>query len=169
MIFDSSFIPFHLSMVIVFCLLWIRPQRTLFSLQNQVIWFGGYFFITGYSLQIMMMIISDQPLVWWFAIIVSAMLAFILVILLKQHIKTLTFQPNLMSTQHFLGQIAVICDPKAKVGKPAQATLRDASGQLHIVWVEPESGELIQGQQVILIKLKSTYYTVKEIVPLNRE
>ena len=59
---------------------------------------------------------------------------------------------------------------KARPSFRTQARVRDPYGQLHLVDVEPEFGELEQDSQVILIRMKRGHYIAKKIAtskPLN--
>lgn len=63
-----------------------------------------------------------------------------------------------------LGRLATLSQ-KARPSFPAQARVRDPYGQLHLVDVEPEFGELEQDSQVILIRMKRGHYIAKKIAP----
>jgi hypothetical protein len=65
-----------------------------------------------------------------------------------------------------LGRLATL-STQARPSFPAQARVRDQFGQLHIVDVEPEFGELEQGSQVILIRMKRGHYIAKKIARLQ--
>lgn len=61
-----------------------------------------------------------------------------------------------------LGRLATL-GGKARPSFPAEARIRDEFGQLHIVDVEPEFGELEPDSQVILIRRKRGHYVAKKI------
>lgn len=52
----------------------------------------------------------------------------------------------------FIGKIAYIVLGRASLGKPAQAKLKDAHGQVHYIMIEPDiEGEIFEHGQAILI------------------
>lgn len=67
----------------------------------------------------------------------------------------------------FLGQIARVHSEKAQIGNPAQAILRDEHGDEHFIAIEPEMGELQQGDCVLLVIDKTDYYVVRKIPALH--
>ncbi len=67
-----------------------------------------------------------------------------------------------VSSDSFIGRVAIITTGTARKGYAAQARLNDEHGQTHYVMVEPDSvsEELPQGSEVLLIKKKGTRFTV---------
>lgn len=65
-----------------------------------------------------------------------------------------------VSTDSFIGRIAIITTGTARRGSAAQARLNDQYGQTHYVMVEPDSAEetLPSGTEVLLIKKAGTRF-----------
>jgi hypothetical protein len=66
-----------------------------------------------------------------------------------------------VSSDSFVGRVAVITTGNARAGYAAQARLRDEHGQTHYVMVEPDSAkeQLPQGSEVLLIKKQGVHFT----------
>lgn len=67
-----------------------------------------------------------------------------------------------VSSNSFIGRIAVVTTGIARKGYAAQARLTDEHGQTHYVMVEPDSSndELPQGSEVLLIKKIGNHFAV---------
>lgn len=65
-----------------------------------------------------------------------------------------------VSTDSFVGRIALITLGKAEKGNPAQARLKDRFGKSHYIMVEPETEDVVfeQGEQVLLITKSSAVF-----------
>ncbi|WP_299472117.1 YqiJ family protein [uncultured Roseibium sp.] len=70
-------------------------------------------------------------------------------------------ESDAVSRQTFVGKPAVIVQGNAKAGLPAQARLKDASGQSHYLLVEPDvdGEELEQGTDIIIVRQKGPHFT----------
>ena len=66
-------------------------------------------------------------------------------------------ETDAVSSDTFVGKVAVIIRGVATRGVPAEAKLRDAKGQMHYVLVEPDSddGSLPSGSEVLLVSQMS--------------
>ncbi|KAF7277598.1 hypothetical protein GWI33_003282 [Rhynchophorus ferrugineus] len=70
---------------------------------------------------------------------------------------------------HLVGRFATIVSGHARPGFSAQATVRDHTGHLHYVQVEPEYGELELQAQVILVGYNDFHYIAKKITAQSVE
>lgn len=69
-------------------------------------------------------------------------------------------ETSAVSTDTFIGRVAVVTLGTASVGSPAQAKLHDEHNQVHYVMVEPDQGigDIQQGEKLLLIeKVKANY------------
>lgn len=66
-----------------------------------------------------------------------------------------------------IGRLATICNGNARPESTAQARVRDEYGQLHYVQVRSEFGEIEMHSQIILIRMRESYYIAKKIVESN--
>ena len=70
-------------------------------------------------------------------------------------------ESDAVSRQTFVGKPAVIVQGIAKQGLPAQARLKDPTGQSHYLLVEPDVAdeELEQGADIIIVRQKGPHFT----------
>jgi hypothetical protein len=63
-------------------------------------------------------------------------------------------ETDAVSEETFVGKVATIIRGTAKRGFPAEAKLKDLSGQTHYILVEPdaEGDEFTQGAEVIVVQ-----------------
>lgn len=66
-------------------------------------------------------------------------------------------ETSAVSTDSFVGRVAVITLGSATSGKPAQAKLQDGHGQTHYLMVEPDQVEVMfqQGDRILLVGRKA--------------
>lgn len=64
-----------------------------------------------------------------------------------------------------LGYMAIVCSEKAKVGEAGTAICRDELGHIHTIAIEPEQGELKQGEEIILVAAQKEYYIARKTTP----
>lgn len=69
--------------------------------------------------------------------------------------------------KNLIGRLATICNGNARPESTAQARVRDEYGQLHYVQVRSEFGEIEMHSQIILIRMRESYYIAKKIVESN--
>ena len=69
-------------------------------------------------------------------------------------------ETDAVSEDSFVGQVAYIVLGRALQGKPAQAKLKDAHGQVHYIMIEPDvSGEQFeQGQPVLVVSRQGAVF-----------
>lgn len=69
-------------------------------------------------------------------------------------------ETDAVSSDTFIGQIAEIIRGEAKIGTPAEAKLKDFSGQVHYVLVEPDDAEMCfgQGDMIILVEKQGAVF-----------
>lgn len=62
-------------------------------------------------------------------------------------------ETSVVSTDSFVGRVAVITLGSARVGQPAQAKLKDEHGQTHYLMVEPDREQVVfqEGEHVLLV------------------
>lgn len=70
-------------------------------------------------------------------------------------------------SSEFLGKIVLVRSEKAKIGQPANAIYRDEQGDTHLITIEPEMGELLEGDSALLIAYKTEYYVARKIPALH--
>ncbi len=65
-----------------------------------------------------------------------------------------------VSSDSFIGRVAVVTTGTARQGYAAQARLNDKHGQTHYVMVEPDAGEeeLASGSEILLIKKRGSHF-----------
>jgi len=70
-------------------------------------------------------------------------------------------ESDAVSRQTFIGKPALVVQGNAKAGLPAQARLRDTTGQSHYLLVEPdiESEVLEQGTEIIIVRQVGARFT----------
>ena len=68
-----------------------------------------------------------------------------------------------------VGRLATVVNGHAKPYQSAQAMLRDPVGQLHLIMVEPEYGELEEQSQEILTGYSDAHYIAKKIISQRDE
>lgn len=70
-------------------------------------------------------------------------------------------ESDAVSRQSFVGKPAVVVQGHAKGGLPAQARLKDGTGQSHYLLVEPdvENEVLEQGTNIIIVRQKGAHFT----------
>ncbi|WP_343594887.1 OB-fold-containig protein [Acinetobacter sp.] len=77
-------------------------------------------------------------------------------------------KPKFESRQlNLLGRLATISSGNARPESTAQARVRDEYGQLHYVQVRSEFGEISLHSQIVLIRMRDSYYIAKKIVESN--
>ncbi len=138
---------------------YINPQKVPFSMV-----LVSFFFIFGFIGTLLQNILGLLPLIITLPIVI-----FFTFILLR-HITNIIGKilPNetteVVSTDSFIGKIAIILDLKAKRNLPARAKLIDVYGSNHYIRIEPlqEEETLIEGDEVIIMeKGKSIFYVEK--------
>lgn len=160
---------FHLSLGLFFCLSLIK--LSLFSLNIQIILrkylsilliFLFLFSVIGYVIQGGYFFYTGQWLKSSLSLIITAGLAGCFSFCIAQQIFHLYSKTHISSV--FLGKIAVMKSEKANVGRFSIATYRDEDGRLHELEVEPESGEILQGEMVLIFMPKKHGYIVRKVM-----
>lgn len=188
----TELLPFHLSVVTLIVLsiietigfyLGVRPFAFLrrfvprgwatpllqikFSKILIIIFFLINFSFAGYFLQFFFFAYQQKfaPVAYLLlpALVVALFFTVFMIHCLDQVIK-----PKFESRQlNLLGRLATISSGNARPESTAQARVRDEYGQLHYVQVRSEFGEIALHSQIILIRMKDSYYIAKKIVESN--
>lgn len=160
---------FHLSLGLFFCLSLIK--LSLFSHNIQIILrknlsilliFLCLFSLIGYVLQGGYFFYTGQWLKQSLSLTITAGLAGSLTFCIARQMFRLSSKNHISSA--FLGKIAVMSSEKANVGRFSIATYRDEDGRLHELDVEPESGEILQGEMVLIFMPKKHGYIVRKVM-----
>ncbi len=74
-----------------------------------------------------------------------------------------------VSTEEFIGVVAVITVGMAAENSPAQARLKDRFGQTHYVMVEPENADetYSAGERVLIVRKAGAAFRVIDVGPLG--
>ncbi len=134
-----------------------------------LILFLTFFGLSGIVIQLTSFKISGQllPSIW--ACLPAVFIAVLMVRIMGIRLAPLIpgDETEAVSEESFVGRIAIVTIGIARIGKPAQAKLRDIHGRTHYVMVEPDAPEKIfsQGQTILLIGRKGAVFQASDEVP----
>ena len=118
--------------------------------------FLASFGLVGLFTQKLAVSVLDTTLPGWLATAPALVLAFLAMRYLGRGFARLIpkEETEAVSRASFIGRVAVITLGEARLGRPAQARLRDEHGQSHYVMVEPDEDHEVfaTGDEVILVR-----------------
>ena len=190
---NYNLIPFHLSLLALLLLSMvetigyyfnIRPTHYLkllhlkklsespllnvkFSKTLIVVFLLMNFSFSGYFLQLCIFAHQQEFLPAYYLIIPALIIAIFFTVFMIHCLDQVITPPQTKHQISLIGHLATISSGNARPGFSAQARVRDSLGQLHYVQVEPEFGELEFQSQIILIRLKKSYYIAQKISQSN--
>ncbi|WP_299200395.1 YqiJ family protein [uncultured Amphritea sp.] len=123
-----------------------------------------YFGLAGLLVQSMFRTLTGQLLYSWLAIVPATLLTLPLTRVSAKGIARILPQDEseAVSSDSFIGRVALITTGTARVGSPAQAKVKDQHGQTHYLMVEPDKNQpdQPQGSQVLIIKQQQNTFIV---------
>lgn len=191
--FNYYLMPFHLSVVALILLsvvetigmyVGLRPSQLLkkiapvwltnspllnvkFSKALIFVFLLINFSFAGYFLQLSFFAIQHYFITPFYLIIPALVIAIFFTVFMI-HCLDQVIRPQFERKQkNLIGRLATICNGNARPESTAQARVRDEYGQLHYVQVRSEFGEIEMHSQIILIRMRESYYIAKKIVESN--
>ncbi|WP_428034667.1 YqiJ family protein [Amphritea sp.] len=123
-----------------------------------------YFGLAGLFVQSLYRTLTGHLLYSWLAIVPAAVLTLPLTRVSAKGIARVLprDESEAVSSDSFIGRVAVITTGTARVGSPAQAKIKDQHGQTHYLMVEPDKNQpdQPQGSQVLIIKQQQSCFIV---------
>ncbi|SEQ21221.1 Protein of unknown function [Amphritea atlantica] len=123
-----------------------------------------YFGLAGLFVQSMYRAVTGHLLYNWLAIIPATLLTLPLTRVSVKGVASVLpkDESEAVSSDSFIGRVAVVTTGTARVGSPAQAKVKDQHGQTHYLMVEPDKHQpdQPQGSQVLIIKQQQSTFIV---------